>query len=105
MMNLLEIFAKKDDLCSIDGTGKCNKDWTFTDLIEGFGGNIISSLFVIAGIMSVIMIIVCAIMMMTSAGDPGKVAKAKKGLIAAIIGLIISLSAFTIATAIVNAFN
>lgn len=104
MMNLLEIFAKKDNLCSIDGTGKCNPEWKFEDFIKGFGGNIISSLFVIAGIMSVIMIIVCAIMMMTSAGDPGKVAKAKKGLIAAIIGLVISLSAFTIATAIVNIF-
>jgi len=104
-MRLLEVLAKQDNLCSLDATGKCQDGWKFEDLLKGFGGNIVSSLFAIAGLMSVIMIIVCGIIMMTSAGDPGKVAKAKKGLIAAIVGLIISLSAFVIATAVVKALG
>ena len=101
-MKLLEIFAKKENLCSMDGTGKCNGSLDFEGFMKAFGENIVSSLFVIAGIISVIMIIVCAIMMMVSAGDAAKVAKAKKGLFAAVIGLVISMCAVAIATAVVN---
>lgn len=101
-MKLLDFFAKKENLCSMDGTGKCNGSLDFEGFMEAFGKNIVSSLFVIAGIISVIMIIVCAIMMMISAGDAAKVAKAKKGLIAAVIGLVISMCAVAIATAVVN---
>jgi hypothetical protein len=104
-MKLLEIFAKRDDLCSLDGTGKCSGGLDFDGFVGAFGKNIVSSLFVIAGILSVIMIIVCGIMMMVSAGDPGKVAKAKKGMLAAVIGLIISICAAAIATAVVNALG
>lgn len=103
-MRLLEILAKKDDVCSVDGTGKCASDMDFTAFLQSFGGNVITTLFIIAGLMSVIMLIVCGIIMMISNGDPSKVAKAKKGITASIIGLIISLSAFAIATAIANAF-
>ena len=104
-MRLLEVFAKQDNLCFSDPTGKCQDGMDFNGLLSAFGGNIVTNLFIIAGLMSVIMIIVCAIMMMTSAGDASKVAKAKKGLIAAIIGLIISLAAFSIAAAISSALK
>lgn len=104
-MRLLEIIAKHDDVCSMDGTGKCNNGLDFDGFVNAFGKNVITSLFIIAGILSVIMLIVCGIMMMLSAGDPGKVAKAKKGMFAAVIGLIISICAAAIATAVVNALG
>lgn len=104
-MRLLEILAKKDDLCLSDPTGKCNKDMDFSGFLSAYGGNVVTSLSIIAGLMAVIMIIVCSIIMMTSAGDAAKVAKAKKGLIGAIIGLIIALAAFSITAAITSIFD
>lgn len=99
-MRLLEIFAKKDELCSVDASGLCTDhggdELTFETFTTYFFGNIANVLFSIAGVVCVIMIVVCGFMLMTSAGDPGKVAKAKKGLVGAIIGLIVSLFAFVI---------
>ena len=92
-MSLLEIFAK-DNLCSVDGTGVCKDNMDFTAFVKSFGGSVVTSLFIIAGII-----------MMTSSGDPAKVGKAKKAITGAIIGLIISMSAFAITTAITSAFN
>lgn len=99
-MRLFEFFAKNDDLCSADGSGLCTGDMTVDSFLSGYFGNIAGVMFSIAAIVCVIMIVVCGFMLMTSAGDPGKVAKAKKGLIGAIIGLLISLFAATIANVI-----
>ena len=103
-MSLLEIFAK-DNLCSVDGTGVCKDNMDFTAFVKSFGGSVVTSLFIIAGIVSVITLIIAGIIMMTSSGDPAKVGKAKKAITGAIIGLIISMSAFAITTAITSAFN
>ena len=55
------------------------------------------------GIISAVVIIIAGIMYMTSAGDPGKVATAKKAILYAIIGLIVALSAFAITNFILEA--
>lgn len=102
MMRFLAAATKRDDVCSMDATGRCNRGINFNNLLKIFGKNVFSSLFIISGIISVIMIIVCGVTMMTSAGNPGKVTKAKKGLIGAVVGFIISLSAFAITTIIVS---
>ncbi len=98
-MGILEFFAE-ENLCKADGSGLCTEDMSFDSFIPGFFGNITNVLFTIAGVVCVVMIVVCGFMLMTSAGDPGKIAKAKKGLIGAIIGLIISLSALVIVKSI-----
>lgn len=97
-MRLFEFFA--EDLCSADGSKLCKPGMTFSNFFGGFFENIADVMFSIAAIVCVIMIVVCGFMLMTSAGDPGKVAKAKKGLIGAIIGLIISLMADVIARSV-----
>jgi hypothetical protein len=105
-MKILEIFAKKDDLCSLSGTTNCDSNWDFKGFMSsGIAKNVVSNLFIVAGIVSVIAIIICGIMMMTSAGDAAKVAKAKKGLFGAVIGLVISVCAFAIAKAVVKALG
>lgn len=50
----------------------------------------------ITGIVAVVVIIVCGIMLTTSAGDPGKVAKAKKGILYSVVGLLVALLAWAI---------
>lgn len=58
---------------------------------------IVDYLLYIVGTVAVVMIIVAAVQMTTSAGDPGKVAKAKKTLLYAIIGLVVVVLAYAIA--------
>ena len=52
--------------------------------------------FYVAGITAVIVLIIAGIMYMTSAGDPGKAAKAKNMIIYTIAGLIVLVSATAI---------
>jgi hypothetical protein len=55
------------------------------------------------GIVSVIMIIAGGIMYATSAGNDDKIKKAKKFIIGAIVGLIVAVLAWTLATFLTNA--
>ena len=50
----------------------------------------------IVGIIAVIVIIICGILMATSAGDASRAAKAKKGLIYAIVGLLVAILSWAI---------
>ena len=65
--------------------------------------HVLTAIFGIMGIISAVVIIIAGIMYMTSAGDPGKVATAKKAILYAIIGLIVALSAFAITNFILEA--
>ncbi len=56
----------------------------------------------VAGILAVVMIIVSGVQMTTSAGDPGKVAKAKNTMVYSIVGLIIAILAFAIVNFVIN---
>lgn len=58
--------------------------------------SILETVFFWTGIVAVIVIIIGGIFYITSQGEPGKVAKAKTTILYAVIGLIISLSAFAI---------
>lgn len=64
--------------------------------------NVVNTLSFIAGVASVIAIIVGGIMYITSAGDEGRVRSAKNTLLYAVIGVIISLSAYAIANFVVT---
>lgn len=64
--------------------------------------NIVNTLSFIAGVASVIAIIVGGILYITSAGDEGRVRTAKNTLLYAIVGVIIALSAFAIANFVVT---
>jgi len=69
---------------------------TVEDLIR----NAISILIWVAGIASVIVIVVGGIMLITSSGNPDSTRKAKNAILYAIIGLIIALLAFAIVQAV-----
>ena len=85
------------DICDMDFTGKC-KGGTLSPVIA----NAVEVLFIVAGIVSVFVIIYGGFLMMTSAGDPGKVQKGKSTVFGAVIGLIISILAFAIVKFIVS---
>lgn len=58
--------------------------------------NVLSFVFVIAGIIAVIMILVASLQYITSTGDPQKTKKAKDTIIYALIGLVVAISASVI---------
>lgn len=64
--------------------------------------NVVTTLSFIAGVACVIAIIVGGIMYITSAGDEKRVQTAKNTLLYAVIGIVIALSAYAIATFVVN---
>lgn len=57
---------------------------------------IINVIIALVGIIAVGAIIVCAILMMTAVGDANRVARAKKGILYAIVGLVICVLAYAI---------
>lgn len=56
----------------------------------------------LAGVISVVVIIVSGIMYASSSGDSAKVAKAKTALLSAVIGLVVAIAAFAITGLIIN---
>ncbi len=63
---------------------------------------ILSLVFTILGVISVIVIIVGGFFYITSQGDPGKISKAKSAILYAVIGLVVSLLAFAIVNFVVG---
>jgi len=66
--------------------------------------NIINRIFWVVGVLAVIMIIVAGVQMITSAGDPGAVTKAKRTLVYSIVGLIVAVLAYAIVNFIIGKF-
>ena len=64
--------------------------------------SIIQVMFIIAGIIAVIMIIIGGITYTTSVGDPAKTKKAKDTVLYSVVGLVVSLMAYAIVTYVVN---
>ncbi len=64
---------------------------------------VIRMAFVVAGIISVIVIIIAGIQFTLSSGDPGKVNTAKNSIIYALIGLAVCIFATTIVTFVIGA--
>ena len=67
-----------------------------TGLEESQLQSVVGFFFIIAGMIAVIMIIIGAYWYILSAGDPQKVKKAKDTILYAVVGLIISISAWAI---------
>ena len=63
---------------------------------------VVKDLMFIGGILAVVLIMYGGFLMITSAGNPGAVEKAKKTISGAIIGLIIAILAYAIATAVLK---
>lgn len=59
-------------------------------------GGILSTVYWIAGVIAVIVIIVAGIMYSLSSGDSGTVKKAKDAIIYAVVGLVVVMMAFAI---------
>ena len=64
--------------------------------------SILSAIIGVVGLISVIYIIIGGIQYMSSSGDPSKIKKAKKTILYACIGLIISALAFIIVNFVIN---
>ena len=67
--------------------------------------NALDTVYLWVGILAVLFIIVGGINYTVSQGDPGKVAKAKNTILYAIVGLIITLLAFSITQFVLNALS
>lgn len=65
-------------------------------------GKIMRAVFALMGAAAVIVVIVGGIKYVISAGDPKRVSEAKETILYAVIGVVISLSAYAIVTAIAN---
>lgn len=61
--------------------------------------------FGLMGSVALLVIVMSGIRYMVASGDPGKVAQARNTIIYALIGLVVSLSAFSIVTLVVGAVN
>ena len=72
---------------------------------ESLIGNALSWLYGIIAVIAVIFIIYAGISYMTSAGDSGKLAKAKQTILYAIIGLVIVALAYAITNFVINLAN
>lgn len=72
-----------------------------SDLIK----NIVNTLLYVVGAISVVMLVVGGIMYSTSAGDSGRVTKAKNTVTYAVIGLVVSFLAFAIVQFVVTKFK
>ena len=58
--------------------------------------NALDITYFLAGVIAVIVIIIAGLSYATSAGDAGKIAKAKNQILFAVIGLVVVLSAFAV---------
>lgn len=86
------IGAGDSNACDIAGAANnpaCQNDGNAFDTAK----NIINAILAIMGVAATVVIIVAGIMMSTSAGDAGKVKKAKNAIIFAVIGLVITVGA------------
>lgn len=92
-------FALDDPACSIDSTNPgCESGGNIFDTYE----SIMNAVLMFVGAIAIIVIIVAGVMITTSAGDPGKVKKAKSAIVYALIGLVVTLAAWGIANFIIR---
>ena len=87
-MNILHKIAQVDGVFDDVNLPDAQTDGAITNAIEFF--------FILAGIIAVIMIIIGGYWYVLSGGDPQKTKKAKDTILYAVVGLVISLSAWVI---------
>lgn len=94
-MTLLHIISA----VSVDSSGKFNFGGDFiTTSPQGLVSQAVAVLSFIVGAISIIMVVVGGLMYTLSAGDPGRVRSAKDTILYAIIGMLVSLLAYSIIT-------
>jgi hypothetical protein len=76
---------------------------TFADILKVIA-NVARILIAMSGALAVIFIIVAGIWYITSAGDPGRIKRAKDIIINSIVGLIIIMTAYGVVTFIAKGF-
>lgn len=67
--------------------------------------NILNLVYYIAGIVAVIVIIVGGLMYATSAGDSGRITRAKNMILYSVVGIVVLIGAFAITNFVLGAFN
>lgn len=70
----------------------CEEDRTAWEVIQ----NVLNVIVALVGILAVLMIVISAILMATAAGDSGKIAKAKKGILYSVVGLAVAILSWAI---------
>ena len=68
-------------------------------------GNVLNAVYGLVGIIAVVFVIIGGFKYTTSQGDPGKVQQAKNTIMFALIGLVVSVSAFAITSFILGALK
>lgn len=102
-LNLLQRFAA-------DTTGECGKSTTLLDTScfphpRTDGGTIdrmLGIVFAITACVAVLIIVIAGFRYIAARGDPNAVAQARNAILYAVIGLIISMAAFSIVTFVVR---
>lgn len=75
---------------------------TGTTVLTDIGSTIIEWILVIAGVLAIIYLIYSGILYITAAGNPDAAKKGQQGVINAIIGIVIIVLAYFIATGVAN---
>ncbi|PID30844.1 hypothetical protein CSA80_03715 [Candidatus Saccharibacteria bacterium] len=65
-------------------------------------GDVLQIVFGVAASIAVLIIVISGFRYIVSAGDPNKMAQAKKSILYAVLGLLVSLAAFSIVTLVVK---
>lgn len=65
---------------------------------------VLNTVYFMAGVIAIVVIIVCGILYSTSNGDTSKITRAKDGILYSVIGLVVILLAFAVTTIIVGRF-
>ncbi len=95
-------------------TVECPPDLPGREIICGDGGeaelmqvigNVLNVVYGMVGILSVVMIVIGGVKYMTCQGEPERIQSAKNTILYAIIGLVITLSAFAITAFILSALT
>ena len=96
MIELLEQFAdgKEEVNAALNTLPSANTDNVLT--------NVMNVILYAAGVVAVVMVIMSAIQITTSAGDASKVSKAKKTLIGSVIGIIVVVLAYAIVNFVIG---
>jgi type IV secretory pathway VirB2 component (pilin) len=63
---------------------------------------ILNTVYLVAGMVAVITIVIAGMVYVTSRGDPGKVKQARNAIVGALVGLVIVMSAFVITQFIIR---
>jgi len=102
MTNLLKLFADSTTPGTATTPGGIDPVAGGSNTLEDNVVNIINGIIAVLGLVAVIVIIIGGVGYMTSAGDAGKVKKAKDTILYGVIGLIVCVLAFAIVNFVIT---